>query len=457
MPTFITRAKHTLFKTRRRTIFSIVFVGIVVLIGWKLLGNKTPQSAYQTAQAAKGTLVSSVAESGQVSVANRASVTTQASGVVTKVYVQNGDTVTSGQKIADISLDNQGQQKQSQAWASYLSAKSSLDAANAQLYSLQSTMFTKWQSFTTLSTNGVYQNSDGSPNTTNRVAPQFASPQDDWLAAEAAYKNQQTVISQAQAAVNSAWFSYQASSATITAPSAGTITDLLLTPGMQVGGGSGSTTTASSNTSAQNGTTGTGGGVSSSSQTVASIKSDGLPIINVSLSEIDAAKVKANNKVTLTFDAFPNQTFTGKVVGINTTGQVASGVTTYPATIVMDTQNDSILPNMSVSANIITEVKDNVLLVPTAAVQQNGNQVAVRVLKNGQITVAPVVTGDSSDTETEIVSGLNEGDMVVVGSLPTGQQSGAAGASPFSRNIFGGGGGGFGGGGRGGGGAAAGR
>ena len=104
-----------------------------------------------------------MSESGQVAVANRTSITTQASGVISEVNVKNGDTVALGQQIAVISLDQSGQQRQAQAWASYLSAKSSLGNANAQLYSLQSTMYSKWKTYMDISQNSTYQNSDGSP------------------------------------------------------------------------------------------------------------------------------------------------------------------------------------------------------------------------------------------------------------------------------------------------------
>ena len=68
-------------------------------------------------------------------------------------------------------------------------------------------------------------------------------------------------------------------------------------------------------------------------------------------------------------------------MGINTTGAVTSGVTTYPAVIQLDDTNADILPNMSATANIITKVDDNVLLVPSAAVQTVGTTSTVRVLE----------------------------------------------------------------------------
>lgn len=394
-----------------------LIVGLVTLIiiffAWRIIaaGSKTPQ--YQTAQVTRDTLVSSVSDSGQVAVANRVAVTTGASGVVNKVYVKSGDSVNQGDTIADITLDIAGQEKQAQTWANYLSAQNSLNSAQAKINSLQSALFVANQAF--LNDRGVINPSDS-----QKQDPKYIEENATWLQAEADYKNQAGVIAQAQVAVSNAWLSYQAVSSKIVAPTSGVITDLTIAEGMQLGSQSetsGSTTTGTS------------------LATVANIKTQGIPVISVNLSEVDVAKVKAGDKATITFDALPNQTFTGKVIGINTTGTVSSGVTSYPATIQLDSSNDSILPNMSATASIITDVKDNVLLVPTGAVQTTGGQTTVRVLKNGQITAAPVVVGEASDTQTEIVSGFSEGDIVVIGFVPTTQ--GSSSASPFSSgNIF---------------------
>lgn len=432
----IKRLKNLFFKTRLRTISTIVVVIIIaVLIAINLPGNNK-QVQYQTAQVTKGTLVTSVAESGSVVVANRLSITTQASGTVKDVVVKDGDTVTAGQTIADLTLDNTGVQRQTQAYANYLSAQASVANAQSQMYTLQSSMFSKWQTFYNLSIDSTYQNADGSPNIGNRANPDFMTAQDDWLAAEAQYKNQQLVISQAEAAESNALSNYQASSATVTAPSSGTITDMVIAPGMQVG----SATSGSSSTTTTSGTGSSTSSSSGSSQTVASIKNSGTPVITVSLSEVDAAKVHEGQKATITFDALPNQTFTGSVTGINTTGSVSSGVTTYPATIVLDVANDKILPNMSATANIITGIDNNVLLVPSAAVTTVGTLSTVNVVKNGVVIPTQVQIGDSNDTETEITSGLSEGETVAIGyTTATSSTSSSNTTSPFSRSLFGGG------------------
>lgn len=425
------------FIKKRKKLF--IILGVILLAGvmlWNFFSPKKSAQQYQTATVTKGTLIVSAGESGQVSVANRTAITTSATGVVTNVYVKEGDEVSAGEKIADIALDKNGQQQADQAYASYLSAQNSLTNAQTQLNTLQSTLFQTNQAF--LNDTGI-----ANPTDQDKANPKYIEENDAWLAAQANYINQQNVIAQAQASLNSAAISYQNSSASIIAPTSGTLTDLTITQGMQI------TAVSSSNNSSS---------IANTSTTVANIRTQGNPVISVELSEIDVTKVKSGDSATITLDALPDKTFTGKVVGINTTGTVSSGVTNYPATILLDTPSNDILPNMSATANIITDIKNNVLLVPNAAVLTSGGVSTVRVLKNGQVSSIEVTIGESSDTQTEITSGLSEGDTVVTSAAVTGTSTtSSGGTSPFSRSIFGGGG--FGGGtavrvGAGGGGAA---
>jgi multidrug efflux pump subunit AcrA (membrane-fusion protein) len=123
-----------------------IMVKIILILalagaGWALFSNvngrKNEQPQYQTALAEKGTLVIAVTGSGQVSTANSASVTTRATGVVSEIYVQDGDMVKAGDAIAKVDPDMVGRQNESQALASYQSAKNNLDSARTGLYSLQ--------------------------------------------------------------------------------------------------------------------------------------------------------------------------------------------------------------------------------------------------------------------------------------------------------------------------------
>src|SRR5438132_1745618 len=106
------------FKSRTRLIVTLILLAVLGYSGWKVLGQKSSQPQYQTAQATKDTLVTSITASGSVAAGNSADISSQVSGAVSQVYVKNGDTVSKGDKIADIELDQASAAKQSSSYAS---------------------------------------------------------------------------------------------------------------------------------------------------------------------------------------------------------------------------------------------------------------------------------------------------------------------------------------------------
>lgn len=392
---------------RKIIIVSSIFIVIIFSL-YQLFFKKSSAPLYQATKVERGTITSSVSASGAVQTTNLVNVTTQATGVVKEVFVKDGDIVSTGQKIAEVELDREGQQKNTSAWSNYLAAKTNLESAKATQYSLQSEMFSKWKAFYNLATSSTYQNSDGTPNEINRALPEFHIAQKDWLAAEAKYKNQTLVVNQAQASLENAWINYQLSSPVITAPSAGTISSISIAPGMVL-----------------------------NSQTspfrVAIIQNQTKPLISVNLTGIDVPKVKIGQKAIVTLDSLPDKTFTGKVVTVDRIGITSNNVVSYPTLIQLDTDSYEILPNMTANANIILETKNSVLLVPSTAIQTQAGQTFVRVLKNGREQQVPVKIGLQNDTQTEIISGVSEGDEIIITTPSTQTQRGG-------KSIFGGGG-----------------
>jgi RND family efflux transporter MFP subunit len=408
---FFKKIKDLFFSSKRKKIIALIVVLFLSFLGWKQfsVGNKTATS-YQTEKVVKGTLVISLSESGTVAVSNKVSIVTQASGIVSKIYVNSGDQVKEGDKIADVTLDTAGQQRQAQAYSSLLSAQNSLQGANAQFYTLQNQLFAANQKF--INDRGI-----ANPTTDQKNDPVYIEENASWLAAEAAYKNQTNVISQAQANVSNASLAYKLTSGTITAPTDGTINDLTMTEGMQIG---------SSNSTSGSSTT-------TSNQAVASIKAGNATTVTVSVEEANATQIEVGQKAIVTFDAISGKTFTGIVKGINTTGTTSSGVTTYPTLIQLDDIGENnVLPNMSASANIITKIKNNILLVPLEAVQTSGSTSTVMVLKNGKASAVTVEIGDSSDAQVEITSGLSEGDEIITNYISPSDPSQSNTTSAFS-------------------------
>ncbi|OGL60598.1 hypothetical protein A3E96_00730 [Candidatus Uhrbacteria bacterium RIFCSPHIGHO2_12_FULL_46_13] len=137
-------------------------------------------------------------------------------------------------------------------------------------------------------------------------------------------------------------------------------------------------------------------------------------IAEVSLNEVDVAKVQVGQKATLTFDAVQGLTITGDVVEIETIGTVSQGVVSYNVKIGFDTQDERIKPGMSVSAAIITDVRQDVLMVTGSAVKsQNGQGSYVEMLKDGTPERRSVEVGLSNDSVTEVSGDIREGEEVV--------------------------------------------
>ena len=168
-------------------------------------------------------------------------------------------------------------------------------------------------------------------------------------------------------------------------------------------------------------------GDSVSASTVATIVPTGR-IAELSLNEVDAAKIKVGQKATLTFDAIDGLTIAGQVAEVDTIGTVTQGVVVYDVQMSFDSEDSRVKPGMSVSASIITDMKQDVLTVPSSAVKVSGNSSYIEVFASSSIPVPDgqsfvsavlptrqtVQTGLSDDTNTEIISGLNEGDRIVV-------------------------------------------
>ncbi len=172
-------------------------------------------------------------------------------------------------------------------------------------------------------------------------------------------------------------------------------------------------------------------------------------LVNISLNEIDAAKVAKGDKATLTFDAIDGLTLAGHVSNVDLVGTVSQGVVSYSVEIVFDDVDARVKPGMTVNANIIAKAKQDVLLVPSSAVksQSSGKYVLVLPQKYSEAEAAAgvssseapqrvmVTVGDSNDSSVEIVSGISEGDQVVARTAATAK---AISATPSILNSIGG-------------------
>jgi HlyD family secretion protein len=193
--------------------------------------------------------------------------------------------------------------------------------------------------------------------------------------------------------------------------------------------------------------------------TVVATVVDNQPLAIVTLNEDDVAQIALGDKATMTFNAIDGLTITGKVAEIDNIGTVSQGVVSYNVKISFDTPDPRIKAGMSVSASIITQIAADVLTVPDSAVQTQGSTNYVLTLdpkqtqsvagqtgvtSSAQPKEVAVGVGISDDTNTEITSGLNEGDTVVTQTINASAAKSAAASATSALRL---GGGGFGGGG----------
>jgi len=192
-------------------------------------------------------------------------------------------------------------------------------------------------------------------------------------------------------------------------------------------------------------------GSSASGAVIATIVSN-RKFAEIPLNEIDAALVKVGNRTLLTFDAVPGLSIEGLVEEADLVGTIDQGVVTYNIKISFES-DQRIRSGMSASTDIVTNEKKGVLVVPISAVKTRGSEHYVEIFDpplsgNGErVTLGltspnspvqkKVEVGISDDTLVEILSGLNDGEQVVVRIINT-----SASATPSSApTIFGGGGG----------------
>ncbi|MBN1263202.1 MAG: efflux RND transporter periplasmic adaptor subunit [Candidatus Pacebacteria bacterium] len=374
------------FKSKTRIFLAIIVVLAGVIFFRQRSKNDKPQIINQTATAKRGTIVSSITASGKIISSNIENITTQASGTVSRVYVSDGDEVSAGQKLVEINLDVQGKQNYASAYSNYLSAQNSLNSANNNYRSARASLEV------------VYDEIKG------HDSDETLEMKEQRTRAEVAHDNAYDAIKNAEAKLNSTALAYKTTAPVITSPVAGIVKSVTIAEGMNIG----ASETASG---------------ARANQRVATISTGGLPIATFNVSEIDVSQIKPGQKTTITLDSVSGKTFTGKVVSVDRVGTITSNVTNYPVIIQFDTSTGQILPNMAATASIIVQTKSDILIVPSTAINYQGETAAVVILKDGQKTNQTVEVGISSDIETEIISGLSEGEVVITGTISVPNQS----------------------------------
>ncbi|MDI3317851.1 MAG: HlyD family efflux transporter periplasmic adaptor subunit [Bacillota bacterium] len=245
----------------------------------------------------------------------------------------------------------------------------------------------------------------------------------------------------------------------VVAPVDGVVTDVAVQVGDSVGQGGSAGGQDAGSSGASGGSANSGG--------LLTIRPQGEIDLEANVSELDIGQIHVGQPATVTVDAFPGKLFQGTVSDIAGQATSQNGVATFPVWISIQ-QPTGLLPGMTGHAQIVVTQRQNVLRVPTeAVVQPSGGLSAapnsrglVQVLENGQPVRKVVELGVVTPRWAEIVSGLSEGEQVIVATSQASSSGGTpqAGFRPFGLGGEGGrgfdlgggrpGGGGFGNGGR---------
>jgi HlyD family secretion protein len=160
--------------------------------------------------------------------------------------------------------------------------------------------------------------------------------------------------------------------------------------------------------------------------------------VEVEVDETDVVGVQMDQEADIRVDAFPNQVFKGKVteIGSSALQKLTAGTSTqeskdFKVVITLDNPSKLIKPGLSASADIITAEKKNVLAVPISALvvrekkaegaspaekdRKANEEEGVYAIEKGRAKFVQVKKGIMGELMIEIVSGLNEGQEIVVG------------------------------------------
>jgi HlyD family secretion protein len=454
----------------------VIIALVLVVVSVRAQNNSSSASEYQTTTVQLGTLTSSVDGSGTVASPQTASLAWTTSGQVDQVYAQIGDQIKSGAVLATLLQDAKTQNNLETAlvtaqenlaqltspeaianaklaittdqtnvinaqygvnnlqywknngliqdqYAAVVIAKANLDkaqesydSANAggyitntdqaslyqALYNAQVAYDKAFNSYSTYSQKPTQRQVDEAQATLDLANAKLAQDK-IYLAAltggtvpAGATGTALLQLKQAQLAVQTAQENLAAT--TLTAPFDGTITQADAIPGAVVSAGT---------------------------QVFRIDNLSNLGVV-VGVTEIDINGIKAGQPATITFNAIPNKTYTGKVIQTDLAGSVGNNSTTFSVKVQITDVDAQIKPGMAANVIILTNQVTNALLVPSTSIfTDNNGQQYVYLIQNGTPTTVPVTVGATSDTTTQITNDtLKEGDTIILSFASTSTTSG---------------------------------
>ena len=354
---------------------------IVAVAAWMLSGKqKDVQIQFKTEKAAKANIQNSVTATGTIEPVTSVTVGTQVSGIVSKLFVDYNSVVKKGQVIAELDKTN---------------LISELNTSKANLASAQSSLKYEtdhYNRYKTLFEKGLVS-------------------ADEYETAKLSYDKAKQTVATAKESVAKAQTNL--GYATITSPIDGVVLSKSVEEGQTVAA---SFSTPELFNIAQNLT-------------------DMRVIADVD--EADIGEVKEGARVTFTVDAYPNDTFEGEVTQVRQEATTTNNVVTYEVVISAPNNDLKLKPGLTANVTIFTAEKQGVLCVPSKALRFTPTQETVGNMKiqdtNGKnkvwtkegntLKAHNLQIGMSDGINTEVLSGISAGTVIVTGMEEMAQQS----------------------------------
>jgi RND family efflux transporter MFP subunit len=173
--------------------------------------------------------------------------------------------------------------------------------------------------------------------------------------------------------------------------------------------------------STQQGETVTSGSAAAQAPTFVTIIDLNRLQVDAYVDETDIGKVRVGQAATFSVDAFPDKEFSGKVTAIYPKALIQQNVVTYDVVIMIDNHERLLRPDMTANTTITVAKRDKVLAIPNQAVRREEGDRVVFVQEGDRLVRRAVKTGWKDKSYTEVLSGLKEGERVVVGELENGK------------------------------------
>ena len=380
-----------------------ILLGLLVAAGavyYFFSSNNKQETTYLTESVTRGNVEKTVVASGSVESVNEVDVGAQASGKITKLYVKLGQEIKKGEMIADIDSTTQINTLNTK--------KAALVSYQAQLKAKKTAYDVALSSYNRLSK--LYTQKATSLDSLNSAKSTLDNAKAEMEAIEANIKQAEIEVNTAETNVGYT---------KITAPMDGTVISVPVSEGQTVN-------------------------ANQTTPTIVTIADLSKMKIKPEISEGDITKVKAGQEVSFTIlsdsqtvyhsvidsvDPANTTTSDSSSTSSSTSSSSSSSTTSaiyYYANVLIDNPNRTLRIGMTTENNIkIANAKD-VLLVSNMAIQKLDGKSFVNVLNDkNQPEQREVETGVQNDFQTEIKSGLNEGEKVIVSQVANGEKVGS--------------------------------